>query len=84
VLLDGCSLAHADLTGVTMKAAAIVDCDLRAGDVTKARLAGARLNGSTIEGLRGAGALRSVVIGTEQVLPLALAIFADLGITIEP
>jgi uncharacterized protein YjbI with pentapeptide repeats len=83
VRLEDCSLARADLTGMTMKAGAVVDCDLRAGDVTKAKLTGTRLTGSKIEGLQGAGALRGVVIGTEQVLPLALAIFADHHITID-
>lgn len=41
------------------------------------------LHGSSLDGARGAGALRGVVIGRDQVLPLALAIFGPLGITVD-
>ena len=44
---------------------------------------GLRLRESDIEGLRGATSLRGAVVSPEQVLPLALSIFAELGITIE-
>jgi len=61
---------------------ALTGCDLRRAVFEKASLAGTRLSGSTLDGLRGAGSLRGVVVGTDQVLPLALGVFGDLGIVI--
>jgi hypothetical protein len=49
---------------------------------TKAAMAGTPLGGSTLDELKGAAALRGVVVGTDQVLPLALGLFRDLGIVI--
>ncbi|HZJ28272.1 MAG TPA: hypothetical protein VFF40_14875 [Acidimicrobiia bacterium] len=42
-----------------------------------------RLIGSRIDRARGLGRTRRLVIGGEQVLPLALSLFAERGIEIE-
>ncbi|MDQ1467233.1 MAG: hypothetical protein QOH10_1648, partial [Actinomycetota bacterium] len=57
-------------------------CDLSRAVFTKAAMVGTRLAGSTLDGLKGASALRGVVVGSDQVLPLALGLFGDLGIVI--
>jgi uncharacterized protein YjbI with pentapeptide repeats len=82
VELDGCSLVEADFTESTFQGSAFLACDLRRAVLTKASMRGTRLAGSNVEELIGAGALRGVIVGTDQVLPLALAVFADLGIVV--
>lgn len=82
VELGACSLVGADFTESTFKASVFLGCDLRRVMLTKASMRGTRLAGSNVEELIGAGALRGVIIGTDQVLPLALAVFADFGIVV--
>lgn len=82
VVLDSCSLAAADFTEAAFTSSAFSGCDLRAAVFTKAAMTGTRLAGSTLDELKGASALRGVVVGTDQVLPLALGLFGDLGIVI--
>ena len=82
VVLDGCSLVDTDFTQATFTASAFWGCDLRTATFTKATMAGTRFGTSTLDGVRGASALRGVVVGTDQVLPLALGLFGDLGIVI--
>jgi hypothetical protein len=36
-----------------------------------------------VEGIRGASSLRGAHISPEQVLPFALGLFAELGVTID-
>ena len=82
VVFEGCSLVDADFCESVFTASAFLHCDLRNAEFSKASMKGARLAGSVLDGLRGAGYLRGVVVGTDQVLPLALGVFADLGISI--
>jgi uncharacterized protein YjbI with pentapeptide repeats len=82
VVFDGCSLVDADFSEAVFTSSAFVHCDLGKAEFSKASMKGARLAGSILDGLRGAGYLRGVVVGTDQVLPLALGVFADLGISI--
>ena len=82
VVFDGCSLVEADFSEATLAASAFSGCDLRRAVFTKASMAGTRLAGSTVDELTGAGSLRGVIVGTDQVLPLALGVFGDLGIVI--
>jgi uncharacterized protein YjbI with pentapeptide repeats len=80
---DGCSLVDADFSNAAFTASAFAFCDLRTAEFSKAAMKGTRLAGSNLEGIRGASSLRGVVVGTDQVLPLALGVFADLGIVID-
>ncbi len=81
-LLD-CVLRGADFSSAELTAAELKGCDLTGVEFSKAQVAGACLHGSVLEGLRGAAGLRGVVIGTDQALPLALSIFAGLGIRVD-
>ena len=83
VVFDHCSLVNADFYGATLTTTAFDSCDLTNAQFSKASAGGARLIGSTLDGVRGATALSGVVIGGEQVLPMALSMFTELGITIE-
>jgi hypothetical protein len=62
---------------------ALDGCDLRGSDFSKASVPGLRLGGSQLEGVRGAMSMGGVVVGGDQVLPLALSMFGDLHIEIE-
>ena len=61
--LGACVVAHVRLFG----------CNLSGADVAKVRLDDVALHGSNLDGLRGADALRGAVIGSDQVVPLAVA-----------
>lgn len=76
-------LREADFHAARLPGARLLACDLRGADFTKAELPGASLHHSTVEGIRGAESLRGVVIGSDQVLPLALPVFAALGIVVD-
>jgi len=76
-------LRDADFHAATLTGARLLGCDLTGADLSKAKLAGAALHGSTVEGIKGADSLRGVVIGSDQVLPVALPVFAALGIVVD-
>jgi uncharacterized protein YjbI with pentapeptide repeats len=59
-----------------------VGCDLSGVDLSKCDLAGASLQGSTLERITGAEALRGVTLGSDQIVPAALALFGALGIRV--
>jgi uncharacterized protein YjbI with pentapeptide repeats len=82
VVADDCSLVEADFTNAVFTKSAFSRCDLRAGVFTKASVAGTRFAGSNVEALQGASSLRGAIVGTDQVLPVALGVFGDLGIVI--
>jgi uncharacterized protein YjbI with pentapeptide repeats len=83
VVFERCSLVGTEFYGATLATTEFDTCDLTRGQFSKATVAGARFAGSTIDGLRGAGGMSGVVIAAEQVLPLALSVFRDLGIVVE-
>jgi uncharacterized protein YjbI with pentapeptide repeats len=76
-------LRGADFYDASLPDIALQRCDLTRATFAKARLDGARLHGSTVDAVVGGEAFRGVRIGGPQVLPLALSVFADLGIEIE-
>lgn len=81
--LSGCDLRGADLYAAKLGAAALTDCDLRGVELSKADLTGCRLHGARLEDVRGGASLRGVVLAGDQLVPAALALFADLGIVID-
>src|SRR6476619_8175040 len=83
IRFEGCVMTGADLSGVRYTGARMVDCDLSRAEFAAAQLRGARLHGSELEGIRGAESLKGVVIGSTQLVPLALRLFQSLGITID-
>ena len=76
-------LREADFYAARLPGARFLRCDLRSADFSKAELAGAALHHSALEGIKGADSLRGVSIGTDQILPLALPLFAALGINVD-
>ena len=84
VVIEDSSLVEADATEATMRAVSLHRCDLTRLDLTKVAVEGRLdLRGSRIEALRGAAALRKVRIGTDQVLPYAVSVFAETEVRIE-
>lgn len=59
------------------------DVDLTGAELSGAKLARARLQGSTIVDVRGAKALEGAVIDPEQTVAVGLALIADAGITVD-
>jgi uncharacterized protein YjbI with pentapeptide repeats len=85
---DHAELSDVDLHDADFYAAALAGvrfygCDLTGADLSKATMAGARLHGSTLEGIKGADSLRGAVIGADQILPVALSVFAAMGIVVD-
>jgi uncharacterized protein YjbI with pentapeptide repeats len=83
VLMQDCQLTDADFYAAEIEHLWMLGCDLAGIELSKSRLTGARLQGSRLEGLRGASYLRSAAIDSTQILPLALPLLAELGITID-
>jgi uncharacterized protein YjbI with pentapeptide repeats len=75
-------LAESDFYGARLPISRILRCDLSRADFAKADLAGSRLSGSHLDSVRGATSLRKITISTEQIIPLALALFASQRIDI--
>jgi hypothetical protein len=50
---------------------------------SKTTTSGIALHGSTLDALVGAANLRGAVIAGDQVLPLALRVFAAMGIVVD-
>jgi uncharacterized protein YjbI with pentapeptide repeats len=83
VVFDGCAMPDADLYEAQLTHVLFDHCDMRRAHFSAVKTDDLRLHASDVEGLRGATSLRRAVVSPEQVLPLALSIFAELGITIE-
>ena len=83
VTFDDTVLRDADLLSAAITDGRFLGCDLHDADVTKAKLGGVRLHRSQLDGLKGAEHLRGAVIDATQLVPLAVRVFAALGITVE-
>ena len=81
--MSDCSLVDTDFYEAVLAKSALEGCDLRGSDFSKAAVRGLRLGGSNLEGVRGAMSLAGVVVARNQVLPLALSLFGDLGIELQ-
>ncbi|MGH9039598.1 MAG: pentapeptide repeat-containing protein [Acidimicrobiia bacterium] len=80
---DRCLLTAADFGMGKLAGVRLHGCDLTGADFSKTDLTGASLHGSTLDGVRGGEAFRGVVIGGDQVIPLALSVFSALGIVLD-
>jgi uncharacterized protein YjbI with pentapeptide repeats len=83
VTFRSCGLGGADLGGARIEEVWFFDSDLRGVDLSNAELPGARLHGSTFEGLRAADRLLRVTLDPAQVMPFAMALFGALGIRVD-
>jgi len=78
-----CSLAEADFYEASLPGSRFQSCDLTGVQLSKTDLTGTRLHGSTLEGIHGADNLRGVTIGSDQMIPAALAVFGALNILVD-
>lgn len=80
--LERCVLVDADFLSAKLPNARLHACDLTRAQLAKADLRGASLRDSTIDDLQGAEGLRRVTITSDQIVPLALAVFHGMSISI--
>lgn len=83
VVFDDCSIAEGDFSGAQLATVAFDGCDLHNSDFSHASVTSTRLNGSALDGVRGVATLNGITIDSTQVLPLAMSVFGELGITID-
>ncbi|MBO0731144.1 MAG: pentapeptide repeat-containing protein, partial [Acidimicrobiaceae bacterium] len=77
------NLVDSDFYGSRLPASRIHGCDLSNVEFSKCDLAGSHLQRSRLDGIRGGDSLRGVTIGSDQVIPAALALFGAVGISID-
>lgn len=81
--LVDCDLTEADLASAKMDGTHLFGCDLSWAQLSKASLTGARLHGSRLESIAGVESLRGAVIGSDQMVPVALSLLAAMGIAVD-
>jgi uncharacterized protein YjbI with pentapeptide repeats len=82
VVFDQCAMADADFYDARLQSVDFDRCDLRRAHMSGVVARDLRLHGSQLEGLRGAASLRGASITFDQVLPLALGLFNEVGIKV--
>src|SRR5262245_1653658 len=78
-----CNLVESDFTGAKLPGSRLDGCDLAKADLTKCDLTGTRLHRSNLTDVKGGDSLRGVIISSDQLIPVALAVFASMKIRIE-
>ena len=78
-----CNLVEADFTGAKLRGSRLEGCDLAQADLSKSDLDGTRLHRSNLQDVRGGESLRGVTIGSDQLIPAALAVFRSMKIRID-
>ena len=81
--VEDTDLRRADCYDAALPEARLLRCDLTEATFSNARLGGAVLHGSSLDGVVGGEAFRGVRIAGPQVLPLALSVFHGLEITVD-
>ncbi len=81
-IFERCDLRDVDFYAAKLAGCRLVECDLTRADFSQATMAAAVLHGSDLTDLVGGSALRGVTIDSTQIVPLALAVFDVLGITV--
>jgi uncharacterized protein YjbI with pentapeptide repeats len=82
VRFEGCRLVEAEFQGVTAKACTFIDCDLTGAQFSQGNFAGSSFRGCQLSGVRGLEALKGARMAWEDVMELATAFAASLGIEI--
>lgn len=77
-----CDLQDAEFTSATFSTTQFRNCRMERAEFLHARVESLSLHGSVLDGISGAESLRGAVIGSDQVLVLAGAVFTALGIEI--
>jgi uncharacterized protein YjbI with pentapeptide repeats len=83
VRFEGCDASRADLYATQLPLAYLLNSNFNEAQMSKATLVGARLHGSSFEGIKGAEALRGTIISSQQALPLAFQLLASWDITVD-
>lgn len=83
VRFDDCDLRRSEWQQASVAAASVIGCDLSGAHLGGARLRGVRFAGTRLDDLRGATALAGASIGPDQVVPVAVSLFSELGIALE-
>ncbi|HEX4126117.1 MAG TPA: pentapeptide repeat-containing protein [Acidimicrobiales bacterium] len=82
ILFDHVNLRGAEFSAAHLVGASFFDCDATGAEFSQVVMPGARFHGSSLADIKGGQSIRDIVIDSAQVLPLALRVFADLGIRI--
>lgn len=82
VRFDDCDLRDTDFGAAKLRSVAFAGSRLEAVEFSGAHCESVDLRGALVLSIRGVAGLRGATIGADQVVPLAPAVFADLGITI--
>lgn len=83
VVFDDCSIGEGDFAGGQLNSVGFDGCDLRGSDFTQASATSTSFIGSALDGIHGVATLKGITIDSMQVLPLAMSVFGELGITID-
>ncbi len=78
-----CDLHEADFYGGKLVDCAFLRANLAGAELSAATCERVAVRHSTLDGLRGALSLRGSVIGSEEIVPLALSVFAGLDIRVD-
>jgi len=80
VTFDGCRLTQSDMQDVEAESLRLLGCDLSECDLTDARLKRSELRGCELRGLHGVERLRGAGVAWADLIELAPALAATLGI----
>lgn len=83
VVLRGCDLREADLTGAALSDVLFDECDLAGAQLSGVRCERVRLTGCRLSGLGGVEALRGASVGEADAVELLPAMARAMGIRIE-
>lgn len=78
-----CDLSEADFYAAKLTHGVLRRCRLTSTEFSKAACNGLDLRGSRVEGIKGCDALRGAVIGSDQMVPLGVALLASLDIRVD-
>jgi uncharacterized protein YjbI with pentapeptide repeats len=81
--LTGCDLRGADLYGARLRHTRLVHSQLDGTEWSAATAEDVALHHSSLDDVRGIGALRNLVIGSDQLLSVAVPMLATLGIVVD-
>jgi uncharacterized protein YjbI with pentapeptide repeats len=82
VRFESCRLIEADLQGVTARACSFIDCDLSGAQLSQGSFAGSAFRGCRLAGVKGLEALKDTQMACQDVMEIATALAASLGIEI--
>jgi uncharacterized protein YjbI with pentapeptide repeats len=83
VHFEDVDLRQSDFYAARLESTRFFDCNLTGAQFSQARTPGVRLHGSDLTDVKGSVDLAGAVIGSAQVLPLALGILSALQIQVE-